>query len=227
MMRNILIIGAILFAGVLFGQTKKNVSKTWENRDSEIAQKVFSKYQEKENKKFEAEKADLIKFQRKLKIEIINEGETEKLNQIFWLKVVKVNDGKFEQIIKTDSTKTEIKRNYDKSIWRDEAGGILFERYNPMKISQEYVSAKNNKGINETDIENKEIYETTNPVYSFSLRIYTHRKDFNAMAKTNFSKIINVYSEDKLIKTYTFTFDDLKKLEGIQILDFKLDDLKK
>ena len=47
MMRNILIIGAILFAGVLFGQTKKNVSKTWENRDSEIAQKVFSKYQEK------------------------------------------------------------------------------------------------------------------------------------------------------------------------------------
>ena len=227
MMRNILIIGAILFAGVLFGQTKKNVSKTWENRDSEIAQKVFSKYQEIENKKFEAEKADLIKFQRKLKIEIINEGETEKLNQMFWLKVVKVNDGKFEQIIKTDSTKTEIKRNYDKSIWRDEAGGILFERYNPMKISQEYVSAKNSKGINETDIENKEIYETTNPVYSFSLRIYTHRKDFNAMAKTNFSKIINVYSEDKLIKTYTFTFDDLKKLEGIQILDFKLDDLKK
>ena len=53
MMRNILIIGAILFAGVLFGQTKKNVSKTWENRDSEIAQKVFSKYQEKENNKFE------------------------------------------------------------------------------------------------------------------------------------------------------------------------------
>ena len=51
MMRNILIIGAILFAGVLFGQTKKNVSKTWENRDSEIAQKVFSKYQEKENNK--------------------------------------------------------------------------------------------------------------------------------------------------------------------------------
>ena len=47
------------------------------------------------------------------------------------------------------------------------------------------------------------------------------------MAKTNFSKIINVYSEDKLIKKYTFTFDDLKKLEGIQILDFKLDDLIK
>ena len=227
MMRNILIIGAILFAGVLFGQTKKNVSKTWENRDSEIAQKVFSKYQEKENKKFEAEKADLIKFQRKLNIEIINEGETEKLNQIFWLKVVKVNDGKFEQIIKTDSTKTEIKRNYDKSIWRDEAGGILFEGYNPMLVSQEYSSAKNDKGVNQSDIQNKEIYESAYPVYSISLRIYTHRKDYNALEKTNFKKIINIYSDDRLIKTYTFSYEDLKKLEGIQILDFKLDDLIK
>lgn len=226
-MRNILIIGAILFAGILFAQKKKNVSKTWENRDSEIAQKVFSKYQEKENKKFEAEKADLIKFQRKLKIEIINEGETEKLNQMFWLKIVKVNDGKFGQILKTDSSKIEIKQNYDKSIWRDEAGGILFEGYNPMLISQEYFSAKNDEGINQSDIQNKEIYESANPVYSFSLRIYTHRKDYNALEKTNFTKIINIYSDDKLIKNYTFSYEDLKKLEGIQILDFKLDDLKK
>ena len=224
-MKKLILILTVLFFNLTIAQNKK-VNKL-QNRDKEIAQKVFSGFQNKEKAKLQNEKDEMVKSQRKLKIEIINEGETEKLNQIFWLKIVKVNDGKFGQILKTDSSKIEIKQNYDKSIWRDEAGGILFEGYNPMLISQEYFSTKNDKGINQSDIQNKEIYELANPVYSFSLRIYTHRKDYNALEKTNFTKIINIYSEDKLIKTYTFSYEDLKKLEGIQILDFKLDDLKR
>lgn len=224
-MKKLILILTVLFFNLTIAQNKK-VNKL-QNRDKEIAQKVFSGFQNKEKAKLQNEKDEMVKSQRKLKIEIINEGETEKLNQMFWLKIVKVNDGKFGQIIKTDSPKIEIKQNYDKSIWRDEAGGILFEGYNPMLISQEYYSAKNDKGINQTDILYKEIYESANPVYSFSLRIYTHRKDYNALEKTNFTKFINIYSDDKLIKTYTFSYEDLKKLEGIQILNFKLDDLKR
>lgn len=224
-MKKLILILTVLFFNLTIAQNKK-VSKL-QNRDKEIAQKVFSGFQNKEKAKLQNEKDEMVKSQRKLKIEIINEGETEKLNQIFWLKIVKVNDGKFGQILKTDSSKIEIKQNYDKSIWRDEAGGILFEGYNPMLISQEYFSTKNDKGINQSDIQNKEIYESAYPVYSISLRIYTHRKDYNALEKTNFKKIINIYSDDRLIKTYTFSYEDLKKLEGIQILDFKLDDLKR
>ena len=224
-MKKLILILTVLFFNLTIAQNKK-VNKL-QNRDKEIAQKVFSGFENKEKAKLQKTKDELAKSQRKLKIEIINEGETEKLNQMFWLKIVKVNDGKFGQILKTDSSKIEIKQNYDKSIWRDEAGGILFEGYNPILISQEYFSTKNDKGINQSDIQNKEIYESANPVYSFSLRIYTHRKDYNALEKTNFKKIINIYSDDRLIKTYTFSYEDLKKLDGIQILDFKLDDLKR
>ena len=50
-MKRILIISAILFGGILIAQQKKNAFNNWKSRDGEIAQKVFSKYQEKETKK--------------------------------------------------------------------------------------------------------------------------------------------------------------------------------
>ena len=65
-MKRILIISAILFGGIVIAQQKKNALNNWKSRDAEIAQKVFSKYQEKENKKLEDEKADLIKIQKNL-----------------------------------------------------------------------------------------------------------------------------------------------------------------
>ena len=51
-MKRILIISAILFGGIVIAQQKKDALKNWKSRDGEIAQKVFTKYQEKENKKF-------------------------------------------------------------------------------------------------------------------------------------------------------------------------------
>lgn len=220
-MKKLIITVLILLCNLIVAQNKK--IKKVQNRDKEIVQNVFSDFENMEKAKLLKIKDELNKSQRKLKIEIINEGETEQLNQMIWLKINKVNDQKFEQAIKTDSTTLEIKTNFDESIWKDESGGILFEGYNPLKISQEYFSKKNDESINQTDIQNKEVYETTIPVYSFSLKISTHRKDYNALANTNFSKTINIYSDDKLIKTYTFSYEELRKLEGIKILDFKLD----
>ena len=103
-MKRILIISAILFGGIVIAQQKKNALNNWKSRDAEIAQKVFSKYQEKENKKIEDEKADLIKTQRKLKIEIVNAGDFEKYNQNMWLRIVKVNNGNLEQIVSKSNT---------------------------------------------------------------------------------------------------------------------------
>lgn len=213
----------ILLCNLTVAQNKK--IKKLQNKDKEIVQNVFSDVENKEKAKLLKIKDELFKAQRKLKIEIINEGEIEMLNQMIWLKIIKVNDQKHEQLVKTDSTTLEIKTNFDKSIWKDENGGILFEGYNPLKISQEYFSKTNDDGINQTDIQNKEVYETIIPVYSFYLKISTHRKDYNALANTNFYKTINIYSDDKLIKTYNFSYEELMKLEGIQILDFKLDSL--
>ena len=154
-MKKLIITVLILLCNLIVAQNKK--IKKVQNRDKEIVQNVFSDFENMEKAKLLKIKDELNKSQRKLKIEIINEGETEQLNQMIWLKINKVNDQKFEQAIKTDSTTLEIKTNFDKSIWKDESGGILFEGYNPLKISQEYFSKKNDEGINQTDIQNKEI----------------------------------------------------------------------
>ena len=135
-MKRILIISAILFGGIVIAQQKKNALNNWKSRDAEIAQKVFSKYQEKENKKLEDEKADLIKIQKKLKIKIINEGDIEKYNQNIWLRIVKVNNGNLEQIVDTrDKDISVVTNTMGTNNWKDEAGGFNYTSFTAlMKI---------------------------------------------------------------------------------------------
>lgn len=227
-MKRILIISAILFGGIVIAQQKKNAFNNWKSRDRDIAQKVFSKYQEKENKKSDDEKADLIKNQRKLKIEILNEGNIEKYNQFVWLCIVKVNNRNLEQIVDTrdkDISKdiSVVKNTMGANNWKDEAGGFNFKNIADLtKISQEFISNKNEEGVSKSSLKPIEIYETTEPVLNFSLKIYTHKNSSESASLFDLNKTINIYADDKLIKTLRYSLKELRKVEGVSIREFTL-----
>ena len=223
-MKRILIISAILFGGIVIAQQKKNAFNNWKSRDVEIAQKVFTKYQEKENKKIEDEKADLIKTQRKLKIEIVNAGDFEKYNQNMWLRIVKVNNGNLEQIVSKSNTEISVVTNtMGKYNWKDEAGGFNYKSFNElMKISQEFTNYRNEAGLSENSLKPIEFIETSEPVLYFSLKIYTHKDGSEQTISSALSKTINIYADNQLIKTLKYSLDDLIKAEGVSIRDFKL-----
>ena len=196
----------------------------WKSRDGEIAQKVFSKYQEKENKKLEDEKADLIKIQKKLKIEIINEGDIEKYNQNIWLRIVKVNNGNLEQIVDTrDKDISVVTNTRGTNNWKDEAGGFNYKSFTDlMLISQEFISNRNEAGISANSLKSIEFFETSEHVLYFSLKIYTHKSSSEQSTFPPLSKTINIYADNQLIKTLKYSLDDLIKAEGVSIRDFKL-----
>ena len=223
-MKRILIISAILFGGILIAQQKKNAFNNWKSRDGEIAQKVFSKYQEKENKKLEDKKADLIKTQRKLKIEIVNAGDFEKYNQNMWLRIVKVNSGNIEQIVSKSNTEISVVTNtMGKNNWKDEAGGFNYKSFTDlMLISQEFISNRNEAGISANSLKSIEFFETSEHVLYFSLKIYTHKSSSEQSTFPPLSKTINIYADNQLIKTLKYSLDDLIKAEGVSIRDFKL-----
>lgn len=223
-MKRILIISAILFGGIVIAQQKKNAFNNWKSRDVEIAQKVFTKYQEKENKKIEDEKADLIKTQRKLKIEIINEGDIEKYNQNIWLRIVKVHNGNLEQIVDTrDKDISVVTNTRGTNNWKDEAGGFNYKSFTDlMLISQEFISNRNEAGISANSLKSIEFFETSEHVLYFSLKIYTHKSSSEQSTFPPLSKTINIYADNQLIKTLKYSLDDLIKAEGVSIRDFKL-----
>ena len=223
-MKRILIISAILFGGIVIAQQKKNAFNNWKSRDGEIAQKVFTKYQEKENKKIEDEKADLIKTQRKLKIEIINEGDIEKYNQNIWLRIVKVHNGNLEQIVDTrDKDISVVTNTRGTNNWKDEAGGFNYKSFTDlMLISQEFISNRNEAGISANSLKSIEFFETSEHVLYFSLKIYTHKSSSEQRTFPPLSKTINIYADNQLIKTLKYSLDDLIKAEGVSIRDFKL-----
>ena len=223
-MKRILIISAILFGGIVIAQQKKTALNNWKSRDGEIAQKVFSKYQEKENKKLEDEKADLIKIQKNLKIEIINEGDIEKYNQNIWLRIVKVNNGNLEQIVDTrDKDISVVTNTMGTNNWKDEAGGFNYTSFTDlMKISQELTSNRNETGILANSLKPIESFETREPVLYFSLKIYTHKNSSEQTTLPTLSKTINIYADNQLIKTLKYSLDDFIKAEGVSIRDFKL-----
>lgn len=223
-MKRILIISAILFGGIVIAQQKKNAFNNWKSRDGEIAQKVFTKYQEKENKKIEDEKADLIKTQRKLKIEIINEGDIEKYNQNIWLRIVKVHNGNLEQIVDTrDKDISVVTNTRGTNNWKDEAGGFNYKSFTDlMLISQEFISNRNEAGISANSLKSIEFFETSEHVLYFSLKIYTHKSSSEQSTFPPLSKTINIYADNQLIKTLKYSLDDLIKAEGVSIRDFKL-----
>ncbi|WP_417430967.1 hypothetical protein [Halpernia sp.] len=224
-MKKIIILSSLLIAGNFFAQKKKSAISDWKNKDSEIANTIFSKSGQK-SKSSDNIKKDLIELQKILKIEIINEGDWEKLNQISWFRFVKINDGNFNQIINSENL--DLVANSDiTNNWKDENGNISFRSISePLKISQEYNGKKNEKGQLNTPLTANEIYETSAPVSSFSFQIYTHRKDNNSTISTNLTKTINIYENNILVKTFTYSYEDLKKVGGISVKNFSVGELK-
>ena len=222
-MNKIIILSSFLIAGNFFAQ--KN--KIQLSNNSKISNQAISKNGQK-SKSSEDVKKDLIKSQKILKIEIINEGDWEELNQISWFRFVKVNDGKFEQILNTENSGLELVSNSNQTNnWKDENGNVSFRSISePLKISQEFTSAKNEKGELKSSMPENEIFETTSPVSSFSFLIYTSRKDNNPTIKTELSKTINIYADGKLIKSLIYTYADLSKIGGISLKNFQVGDLE-
>ena len=222
-MNKIIILSSFLIAGNFFAQ--KN--KIQLSNNSKISNQAISKNGQK-SKSSEDVKKDLIKSQKILKIEIINEGDWEELNQISWFRFVKVNDGKFEQILNTENSGLELVSNSNQTNnWKDENGNVSFRSISePLNISQEFTSAKNEKGELKSSMPENEIFETTSPVSSFSFLIYTSRKDNNPTIKTELSKTINIYADGKLIKSLIYTYADLTKIGGISLKNFQVGDVE-
>ena len=222
-MNKIIILSSFLIAGNFFAQ--KN--KIQLSNNSKISNQAISKNGQK-SKSSEDVKKDLIKSQKILKIEIINEGDWEKLNQISWFRAVKVNDGNFEQILNTENSGLELVSNSNQTNnWKDENGNVSFRSISePLNISQEFTSAKNEKGELKSSMPENEIFETTSPVSSFSFLIYTSRKDNNPTIKTELSKTINIYADGKLIKSLIYTYADLSKIGGISLKNFQVGEVE-
>lgn len=222
-MKKAIIFGSLLIVGNFFAQ--KN--KIQLSNNSKISNQAISKNGQK-SKSSEDVKKDLIKSQKILKIEIINEGDWEELNQISWFRFVKVNDGKFEQILNTENSGLELVSNSNQTNnWKDENGNVSFRSISePLNISQEFTSAKNEKGELKSSMPENEIFETTSPVSSFSFLIYTSRKDNNPTIKTELSKTINIYADGKLIKSLIYTYADLSKIGGISLKNFQVGEVE-
>ena len=221
-MNKIIILSSFLIAGNFFAQ--KN--KIQLSNNSKISNQAISKNGKKSKSSEEAKKV-LIKLQKILKIEIINEGDWEELNQISWFRFVKVNDGKFEQILNTENSGLELVSNSNQTNnWKDENGNVSFRSISePLNISQEFTSAKNEKGELKSSMPENEIFETTSPVSSFSFLIYTSRKDNNPTIKTELSKTINIYADGKLIKSLNYSYAELSKVGGISLKNIQVGEL--
>ena len=222
-MNKIIILSSFLIAGNFFAQ--KN--KIQLSNNSKISNQAISKNGQK-SKSSEDVKKDLIKSQKILKIEIINEGDWEELNQISWYRFVKVNDGHLEQILNTENSGLEsVSNSIQTNNWKDENGNVSFRSISePLNISQEFTSAKNEKGELKSSMPENEIFETTSPVSSFSFLIYTSRKDNNPTIKTELSKTINIYADGKLIKSLIYTYADLSKIGGISLKNFQVGEVE-
>ena len=222
-MKKAIIFGSLLIVGNFFAQ--KN--KIQLSNNSKFSNQAISKNGQK-SKSSEDVKKDLIKSQKILKIEIINEGDWEELNQISWYRFVKVNDGNFEQILNTENSGLEsVSNSIQTNNWKDENGNVSFRSISePLNISQEFTSAKNEKGELKSSMPENEIFETTSPVSSFSFQIYTSRKDNNPTIKTELSKTINIYADGKLIKSLIYTYADLSKIGGISLKNFQVGEVE-
>ena len=224
-MKRIILLTSLVLSGTFFAQKKKTSLNNWQNKDTETATKIFSRYGEK-SKSAEEIKKELTKSQKIVKIEIINEGDWDQLKEISWFRFVKVNDGNFDQIINSDNLDLIANSSHTNN-WKDENGNVSFRSVSePLKISQEFNGKKNEKGQLSTPLTETEIYETTSPIFSFSFQIYTHRKDDNPAISTDLSKTINIYADNKLIKTFNYAYADLRKVSGISLKNFNVNEVK-
>lgn len=224
-MKRVILLTSLVLSGIFFAQKKKTSLSNWQNKDTETAKKFFSRYGE-QSKSDEEIKKELTKSQKILKIEIINEGDWDQLKEISWFRFVKVNDGNFDQIINSENLDL-VANSVQTNNWKDENGNVSFRSVSePLKISQEYNGKKNEKGQLSTPLTQTEIYETTAPIFSFSFQIYTHRKDNNPAMSTDLLKTINIYADNKLIKTFNYAYADLRKVSGISLKNFNVNETK-
>ena len=162
----------------------------------------------------ESVKKCISKDERKIKIEVINRGDYKDLYQILYLEFKKVNNNDFSPILKYSEHTPNIvvDETYDKINWRGEGGTI---NEHTIFVFQGYSGVESNPNIPLKEIE---IYETTAPVLSGILRIMgTYRKDFNHNEPTNLTKIINIYSDGKLLISKEYEFSELERTGGITI----------
>lgn len=214
-----LLITAIFIAASLHSQSHKRISKS---SQSKIATS-------NKNSTFSvADKDKIIQSQKKITVEIINNGDWEKFEENSFWRFVKINDGNFSEVLNTENGVLRISENAMKTKnWKDENGNFSFRSISePYKISQEFTGSKNDKGQNRNTLIEKEVYETTTPISSFSFKIYTYPKNDNSNVKKELSKIINIYSENKLIQSFNYNYDELLKLGGISIYNLEVGNIE-
>ena len=197
---------ALTFHAIFFSAQKKDNCEDIINKWNTIG--AFSQ------PSIESVKKCISKDERKIKIEVINRGDYKDLYQILYLEFKKVNNNDFSPILKYSEHTPNIvvDETYDKINWRGEGGTI---NEHTIFVFQGYSGVESDPNIPLKEIE---IYETTAPVLSGILRIMgTYRKDFNHNKPTNLTKIINIYSDGKLLISKEYEFSELERTGGITI----------
>ena len=162
------------------------------------------------------------KSQQNIKVEIINSGDWNQYEQTSWWQIVKRNDKNLSQILNLDNSQLQISESaMGNNNWRDENGNFSFRSISePLKISQEFINKKNEKGENRDSVAENEAFETTAPISSLSFKILLHPKDNKAVTSKDITKTINFYSDGQLIKTMIYSYDDLVQKGGVSVDNF-------
>ena len=165
------------------------------------------------------------KSQQNIKVEIVNSGDWNQYEQSSWWRIVKRNDKNLSQILNLDNSQLQISESaMGNNNWRDENGNFSFRSISePLKISQEFINKKNEKGENRDSVAENEVFETTAPISSFSFKIFLHPKNNKADLSKDITKTINIYFDDQLIETLNYSYDDLVQKGGISKENFNVE----
>ena len=165
------------------------------------------------------------KSQQNIKVEIVNSGDWKQYEQTSWWRIVKRNDKNLSQILNLDNSQLQISESaMGNNNWRDENGNFSFRSISePLKISQEIINKKNEKGENRDSVAENEALETTAPISSLSFKILLHPKDNKADTSKKITKTISFFSDGQLIKTMIYSYDDLVLKGGVSVDNFNVE----
>lgn len=165
------------------------------------------------------------KSQQNIKVEIINSGDWNQYEQTSWWRIVKQNDKNLTPILNLDNFQLQISESaMGNNNWRDENGNFSFRSISePLKISQEFINKKNEKGENRDSVAENEAFETTAPISSLSFKIFLHPKNNKAVISKDITKTINFYSDGQLIKSLIYSYDDLVQKGGVSVDNFNVE----
>ena len=164
------------------------------------------------------------KSQQNIKVEIVNSGDWNEYEQTSWWRIVKQNNKNLASILNLDNSQLQISESaMGTNNWRDENGNFSFRSISePLKISQEFINKKNEKGENRNSVTEMEEFETTSPISSISFKILLHPKENRTDTSKDITKTINIYSDGQLIKAMIYSYDDLVKKGGISVENFNV-----